>query len=610
MCAINGFNFRNREVLLKMNTATTHRGPDGTGIFSNKDVSLGHNRLSIIDPSHLADQPMVSDGGRFVITFNGEIYNYKVLRKELVGNYQFKTNSDTEVILAAYKQWGSECVNKLNGMFAFAIWDTSKKELFFARDHVGIKPFYYFWDGKRFIFSSEIKAILEHDVPRRINKEAFSHYFRILYVPEPLTMFAGIYKLPPAHFGFLRGGSLSLCKYWSISSGKEKSDHNKKELKEIVEEKICSSVKKQLISDKPVGVYLSGGIDSSVILDAVLRTHNSIDTFSVGFDVAKEKGGEKYNMDLSLAKKTAQHYGTRHHEFMVSTDNLPSLFEKVMWHTDDLVSNPTAIPMMMLADFAKKDVDVVLGGDGGDELFGGYERYRLSLAATYYQKLPSFVRKLASASPRAKKLNVLPGIDRFVLFMFQKDNILSRVLSDELVNDKSSHFFNSHYEMDKKKGSFEEAFMDIDRQSWLVDESLNLSDRMSMSAGLEQRVPLLDKELVEFSASIPLRYKLSLFDTKIILKESFRGKIPDFLLNQPKRGWFSPGAKWLRYPHVYSFAKEVLSHGYYPDTAPLFKWEEIRKILESHKNKKEYNLTVLWALISFQIWAKKFQVKI
>jgi len=263
---------------------------------------------------------------------------------------------------------------------------------------------------------------------------------------------------------------------------------------------------------------------------------------------------------------------------------------------------------MELARFAKEHVDVVLSGDGGDELFGGYERYRLSLAATYYQKLPHVIRRLASAHPRLQKLNTPAGIERFTLFMFQKDGILSRVLRKELVNEKTAQFFNEHFEIEKIKGGFEEAFMNIDRQSWLVDESLTLADKMSMSAGLEQRVPLLDHRLVSFAARIPLERKINLFDTKIILKDSFRGRIPDFLFTQPKRGWFSPAAKWLRYPHIHQFASEVLTSAYYSETAGLFDWNAVATILEDHRVKREYNLTILWALITFQLWARRYKV--
>jgi len=609
MCAINGFNFKDEDLVLKMNRTTYHRGPDSSGIFLDNNISLGHNRLSIIDPNTTANQPMESDNGNFVVVFNGEIYNFKELKEELK-DYPFKTKSDTEVILASYKKWGKECVKKLNGIFAFAIWDKQKKELFLARDHIGVKPLYYFCDGERFIFSSEIKAILEHNIPRVLNKEAFNHYLRILYTPEPLTMFEGIYKLPPACIATFKDKKLSIENYWEVENT-EYLKLSKKEIAERLKIQIINSVEKQLISDKPLGIYLSGGIDSSVVLDCVSSVRKNVDTFSVGFELSGKEESDKFNEDFNLARETAEFYRTNHNEVLLKYDDVLDLLEKTIWHCDEPISNPTAISMAKLANFAKDKVDVVLGGDGGDELFGGYERYRLSLLSSYYRKLPSPLRNFLSHSEKFKKLNTPEGIERFSLFMFQKNNILKRVISENFLDIKISYeFFHNKYLNKSKSGSFEEIFMDTDRRSWLPDQSLSLSDKMSMSYGLEARVPLLDKELVEFAVKIPLKYKVNLFNTKIILKEAFRKDIPEFLFKQPKRGWFSPGAKWLRHPKIYKMACDILSENYYNETQELFNWREVRKVLEDHCSKKEYNLTIIWALMTFQIWAKNYKVKI
>jgi len=609
MCAINGFNFSDEELLNRMNIITSHRGPDGKGAFYDEGVSLGHNRLSIIDISESASQPMLSSDGRFAIVFNGEIYNFKELKKELEGEYNFKTKSDTEVILAAYSKWGKDCLNKLNGMFAFAVWDKEKKELFLVRDHAGIKPLYYFWDNNKFIFSSEIKGILEHDVPRILNKEAFNHYFRVLYTPEPLTMFEGIYKLPPATYAVLSNGKLKIEKYWKLED--QKYNKNKKEIQKNVKEKVLQSVKDQLISDKPLGLYLSGGgIDSSVILYAMSKAKQNIETFSVGFDLVDKKESDKFNKDFYLARKTAKYYGTKHHEVLLKPDDVLKYIEKAVIQMDEPISNPTSISMMRLAEFAKDKVDVVLGGDGGDELFGGYERYRLSKIASLYQGiLPALIRKILSFNKKLNKLNTPTGIERFALFMFMKDKILKRVMSEDVFDEKKSkQFFDEKYFKESGK-DFEKVFMNTDRQSWLVDESLMRSDKMSMSSGLEVRVPLLDKELISFANTIPTKYKVSSSDTKIIFKEAFKKDLPPYLLKEPKRGWFSPGAKWLRDEDIYMLAKEVLSEDYSEATRGLFDWEEVQKILEDHCSKKEYNVTIIWALLTFQIWAKHYKIK-
>ena len=609
MCSINGFNFKNENLVLKMNKITSHRGPDGSDIFCNEEISLGHNRLSIIDLSEAGSQPMKSYDGNLVIVFNGEIYNFKELKRELADTYQFKTSSDTEIVLAAYQKWGKDCVKKFNGIFAFAIWNNAKKELFLARDHIGVKPLYYFWDGKQFIFSSEIKAILEHNLPRILNREAFNHYLRVLYVPEPLTMFEGIRKLPPASRAVLKGQKFDIDVYWSVDGDSYLPGSNREIALEL-EKKVMESVRSQLVSDRPLGIYLSGGIDSSVVLDCASRVRDKIDTFSVGFKLSNKEQAEKFNQDFYLARRTAKHYGTNHNEVLLNTDDVADMLEKMVWHLDEPISNPTAISMMKLAGFAKNKADVVLGGDGGDELFGGYERYRMSVVSDFWQKfMPKIARDSVSCfSEKATKMDTAAGIDRFSLFMFQKDNILQRVVKEDFLDKKTTrNFFEAEYFLSVGKT---EKLMEADRKSWLVDFSLMLTDKMSMSAGIEARVPLLDRKLVEFAARIPLKYKVNLFNTKIILKEAFKRRIPDYLLKQPKRGWFSPAAKWLRHPKFYKMTLGILSENYYPETKQMFNWDNVRDILDNHVEKREYNLNIIWNILVFQKWVKMYNVKI
>lgn len=608
MCAINGFTFCKKNLIGRMNKVTSHRGPDDTGVYLDQNISLGHNRLSIIDLSSAAHQPMRNKN--LVIVYNGELYNFLELKKELQDSYQFVSCSDTEVILAAYQKWGKDCVKKLNGMFAFAIWNIEKKELFLARDHVGIKPLYYFWDKTNFIFSSEIKAILAHGMRRKVNKKALSHYLRVLYVPEPLTMFEGISKLPPAHFALFCNNTLTLERYWDAGGFQAVSKKSRKELAEELHTVVKQAVGRQLVSDKPLGVYLSGGIDSSAVLHSMAGVHTDIKTFSVGFELTKEEQREKFNKDFELARETAKHYGTNHHEVLLSSDEVVDLFQKIVHHLDEPISNATAIAQFTLASFAKGSVDVVLGGDGGDELFGGYERYRLSLLADYYQRSPRFFRNVLHGFEKLDKLNTPPGIERFALFMFQKDEILKRVVAMDLATDSTKDFFNDRYNMAKSESRFREQFLEIDRKSWLVDESLMRTDKMAMAHGLEVRVPLLDKEIVEFSHRVPFRYKVSSYSTKIILKDAFKGYIPDILYKQPKRGWFSPAAKWLRHERVHEFVEEVLQPGFYRETEELFKWEDISVIVKDHYERREYNVVIIWALLTFQIWARHYRVKI
>jgi len=303
MCGISGFNWRSEEKIKTMVDSLSHRGPDADGIYVDERISLGHNRLSIIDLSANANQPMRDNSGEFVIVFNGEIYNFREIREKLKGEYDFKTNSDTEVLLAGYKKWGKNVINKLNGMFAFAIWDKRNRELFCARDHAGIKPFYYFWDGERFIFASEIKAILKHNMPRTINNDSFNHYLRVLYVPEPMTMIENIYKLPRQSTLILKGRNLLVEKYHEpILDTKHLSYEDTKSL---LREKVISVVGRQLVSDVPVGVYLSGGIDSSAVLFSMTQFSKNINTFSVGFELGEREEKEKFNVDFELAKNRA-----------------------------------------------------------------------------------------------------------------------------------------------------------------------------------------------------------------------------------------------------------------------------------------------------------------
>lgn len=606
MCAINGFNFNNKELLLKMNEVTQHRGPDGTGHFINDNISLGHNRLSIIDLSEQASQPMKSVEGNLIITYNGEIYNFKKIKEQLKDKYNFKSDSDTEVILAAYQEWGGKCVEYFEGIFAFAIWDEKNKELFLARDHIGVKPLYYFWDGNRLIFSSEIKAILEHDVPRFLDKDAFNLYLRVLYVPGPKTMFKNISKLMPAHRAILKNNQFVVEKYWKESNEKP-VEKSKKELARELKNEICQATKKQLISDRPLGVYLSGGFDSTSILNCVTKIRDKVNTFSAGYELNEEEENKKFNDDAELAKRTADYYGADHNNLYISENNLLEDLEKIVWHLDEPISNPTTVAMFSLAKFTKQKVSVVLTGDGGDELFGGYKRYRYSKMVEAYNKLPQWLRKLLNLNKKFKRIDNLLGFAMFKQFSFQKNDILKQVINEKYLNMYAQDFFNSHW---KKGESFVDSFMRTDRSTWLVDECLMRTDKMGMAHGLEIRVPLLDKRVVEMANRIPVSNKVNVFDTKIILKEAFKRELPPFLYHQPKRGWISPGAKWLRRPKIYEMVEKILSEEYYSPTKNLFDWQAIKKILQNHKEKKEYNLIIIWNLLIFQIWAKKYKVTI
>ncbi|HCB35635.1 MAG: asparagine synthase (glutamine-hydrolyzing) [Candidatus Taylorbacteria bacterium RIFCSPHIGHO2_02_49_25] len=622
MCSINGFSWRDETLIKKMNAVTTHRGPDGSGTFVGSSVTLGHNRLSIIDLSDAGNQPMKSDDGRYVISFNGEIYNFRELKKEL-SSYPFKSQSDTEVILAAFSAWGESAFSRLNGMFAFALWDEKEKMLRLVRDPVGIKPLYYHIDGTRLIFASEIKAILKDaKVSRRINPLALDCYLRLNYVPAPLTMFRDIKKLLPGKILRHQNGKVELVHY-ATQKIPALSLESRNVLAAELLEKVHKSVEAQLVSDRPVGLYLSGGIDSSAILESMAHARGVVETFSVGFELREGEQAEKFNADFLLARRTAKYFGAKHHEVLLSPKEIIPLFEEAVYHLDEPISNATIIPMLRLARFAKTRVAVVLCGDGGDELFGGYERYRLSLLSSYYRSLPTAMRgSLDTLFPRLQKLNTAPGIERYARFHFLKEDILEPLCALSACHAAAARDFFSQrffYRNADSRGyedtridadtrePFETKFMRVDRESWLPDEALLRSDKMSMASSLETRVPLLNLPLIDFADTIPRSDKVSLFRTKIVLKKAFRGRIPDELLHQPKRGWFSPGAKWLRYPHVASFAREVLSPHYAEATKGIFDWTAVRSLFDAHL-RGEYHLTPLWAILTLQLWAKKFSI--
>src|SRR3989344_3524976 len=566
MCAINGFNWNDEELAKKMNVVPSHRGPDGTRVWSDGAITLGHNRLAIIDLDQRANQPMANASDNLVITYNGELYNYKELKSQL--DYPWKTESDTEVILAAYEKWGAKMLEKFNGIFAFAIRDKNKLELFVARDRSGIKPLYYYLEGNKFIFSSEIKAILEHDIPRKLDHDAYAHYMTVLFTPGPFTLFKNIKKFPPSHFATLKDGKLNLTHYSHSNSHLgigSPSGAKEGNLKSIIE----TAVQRQLVSDRPVGLYLSGGIDSSVVLACMRKVTADVDTFSVGFELADSEQSEKFNADFELARRSAEFFKTRHHEVLLPREGLIENLEKAIWHLDEPLGNATVIPQLVLAEFTKQFATVALTGDGGDELFGGYPRYQKSrwLDSTPFLSNP---------------------ISRFAKFMFQSDS--------PVLPDKTREFFEQNFP--RGSGNVTAQLMNIDRQTWLIDEALLRTDKMNMASGVEARVPFLDEEVITFAASIPVREKLSR-GGKGILKDAFESELPSYLLAQPKRGFFAPAAKWLRRPEFIELAHELFRDK-----------PEFIKLLDEHISKRAYHAPIIWAELAFQIWVKKFKVEI
>lgn len=582
MCSINGVTWEDEGLVQRMNAVTKHRGPDGTAIFKSRGVTLGHNRLAIIDPDPRSNQPMTDASGRYTIVFNGEIYNYKAVRLQLPA-YSFKTESDTEVILAGYAKWGKEIFNKLNGPYALAIHDRETGEVVLARDPMGINPLYIAQTPSGWAFSSEIKGLLETGVDRTVDREAFGLYMRTLYVPGPKTMFMGIEKFPAGAVSVIRSGVLQKTGivYQAVSTPLDWRDSTG--LKKAVTE----AVVRQLLSDRPLGMYLSGGIDSTTVLAAAMTARKEMDTFSVSFALGEGEEAEKFNADATLARRSAKHFGATHHDFVIHPDEAFELLEKAAYYLDEPVGNATSAAQFALSKFAREKVVVALTGDGGDEIFGGYERYRLSRLMDLYQRAVPF-----GVPGRLGKLNIKTLADRFALFHFQKDTEVVDLLAE---------LPSVPYMVQAQKN-----LMEADRTTWLVDEALLRTNKLSMAHGLEPRPPLLDLELVAAAAGLPYNKQVSYTNTKILLKRAFKDVLPEWVINEPKRGWFSPGAKWLRHP---VFGKEVdraLAPWYAPATDALFNWGGVKKALAEHRARARYRAPALIALLMFQLWSKRF----
>ena len=601
MCGINGFNFRDSGLIEAMNEKTKHRGPDDVGVFMSRHWSLGHNRLAIIDLSAAGHQPMASADGKLVITFNGEIYNFLEIKKELLElGYKFQSKTDTEVILCAYQEWGRACLQKFNGMFAFAILNTETEELFLTRDRMGVKPLYYYCQGGQFIFSSEVKAILRHNVEASLNYDALNIYFRLLYVPSPMTMWQNIHKLEPAHYAVInRHGEIKKSRYWEFKNESLLTD--KEQIKEQISELLHDSVKKQLMSDRPVGVFLSGGIDSTIITGVMSKLSNQVNTFSVGFEATEQ--AEKYNNDFLIARRTAKHFNTSHHEYVLSAQDVLGSLGAAIYHMDEPISNHVQAVNLLLARHATAVVKVVLGGDGGDELFGGYERY-------YYSAIMDKIQRLIPKVFLPAKVKAAPGVERYMKFFAQKENLVRSFLAGG-VNKPAMlpGFLSERYFSEVDKQDFTRQFMRTDMVSWLPDESLARSDKMSMAYGLEQRVPFLDHRLVELADRIPVSYKVGGRGYgKVILREAMAGYLPQFVLDQPKWGWFSPAAKWVRGP-LKPIMQETLAPAYCAGTRDMFDFKALNVMLENHNSKKIYALNTLWSVMTFQLWYKRFMEK-
>ena len=594
-----------------------HRGPDDAGSFLDNDLALGMRRLSIIDLNG-GKQPISNEDGSVTTVFNGEIYNYQSLREELEsGGHRFATASDTEVIVHLYEDFGDECVQHLRGMFGFAVWDSRKRRLLLARDRLGIKPLYYSRADGRLVFGSEIKAILQHpSVQIRMNLESLNHFLSLKYVPAPLTMFEGIHALPPGCLLTCDANGVTERRYWDLSFAQRRCGCETEEaIAEQLDALLRESVKLHLVSDVPFGAFLSGGVDSSLVVALMNQFLNEpVKTYSVGF----EGKGESYS-ELPYARRVADKFKTDHHEVFIRPAHLVDLAEKVVWHLDQPLGDHATLATYIVAELASRDVKMVLTGEGGDELFAGYARYageRFSpvfnlipesaktLALTASSHLPGLRRQKLALFALSQSEEAARFVNWFPLFNSQmKQSVLTEDVKESLKGYDADSVFAQHLSRTDAREPLHRMLY-VDTKLWLPDLLLARGDKMSMAVSLEARVPLLDHKVVEFAASLPQNLKVRGLMRKYLLKKVSRRWLPSEIIQRKKQGFPMPIPLWFR-NEARSFVRDVLSPSSFGRRG-LFKPSFVEKLIKQHEDGFADHSSLLWGLMSVELWHRVF----
>lgn len=615
MCGITGvFSFSSeapKDWVAEMTKQLSHRGPDAEGfaVSQNKQCVLGHRRLSIIDLSSGANQPMQSSCGNYAMVFNGEIYNYKEIKADIEANVKinWKTNSDTEVLLEAFALWGKQFVYKLNGMFAIAIFDTAKNILWLFRDRMGIKPVYYYLDNNKFVFASELKAInaIKNNLGNfTINKQAIVQYLRLGYIPVPNTIYNEVHKMPSASYMAVTTNGINIEKYWDIKKKiTPNTIQNEKEAKEKLHNLIKSSVSYRLISDVPFGTFLSGGIDSSLIT-AVAQSisEKPINTFSIAFDEAK------YN-EAEYATKVAQHLGTNHTELKVSYKDAINQFDEILNSYNEPYADSSAIPTMLVSKLAKKHVTMTLSGDGGDEQFMGYGAYnwakRLNNPILKSFKTP-IAWILSKGDNRKKKASEMFRFDENDklpehIFSVEQGMFSQRELNNILLEEYKATDINlAMYKTTNRKFSPQEEQAFFDLQYYLQDDLLVKVDRASMKYSLETRVPLLDHRIVEFTLNLDEKLKVKNGETKHLLKQVLYDYVPKELFDRPKWGFSIPLENWLKNELTY-LRERYLSEDIIGKWQ-IFNVDKVKELEKRYLAGEDYLYNKLWLIIILNQW--------
>ncbi|MEE9406235.1 MAG: asparagine synthase (glutamine-hydrolyzing), partial [Candidatus Aenigmarchaeota archaeon] len=585
-----------------MMASLSHRGPDDSGTFTDRNVSLGHNRLSIIDLSEKARQPMESEDGSMVMVCNGEIYNFRELRKELEKeSHRFSSDSDSEVIVHAYEEWGPKFLDRLRGVFALAVYDRKRGLLVVARDRLGVKPLYYHFDDSKFIFASEIKAILEYrKFP--LDKESLDDFFTFQYVLAPKTLFGGVRKLRPAEALVLdlKTRKLSSSIYWrpNTSLMEVSERHFAKELEKLIKE----SVDMRMVSDVPLGIYLSGGLDSSYITALASENRKDLRTFTVGFG--------HHTDETKYARMVADEFGTDHKEVIVE-DMKMDVLPTVTWHLDVPVVDIAAIPLYIMAKESKKHLTVALAGDGGDEIFGGYDKYKAMAARRYYTKVPGALRKPANllakrrmGKEKYRRFKELMGKDWLSSYLayistFSEEE-KRRLYATEFVRAANLDERAKLATLVKGRGSMENIIY-LDFKTQLPEDYLMKVDKMTMANAIEARVPLLDQKVVELSMRIPASMKVSRMKTKYMFRKMAAKKLPREIVQRKKSGFTLPTEKWMK-----EGMREVALQMFESAPKEIIDRKEARKIIEKYERSKRYYTRQLWSIFSFVLWHKMY----
>ena len=601
MCGFVGFcskDVKDKNVIKEMNNQIIHRGPDSDGYYFDKDVNFGFRRLSIID-LHEGSQPILNESGDTAIIFNGEIYNYQELREDLVAKgYKFKTHTDTEVILHGYEEYGEEGIlAKLRGMFAFTIWDSKKEKLFGARDHFGIKPYYYALLDGDLLFGSEVKSFLKYPkFKKAVNEKALKHYLVFQYNPLEETFFKGVKKLRPGHYYIYENGKMEIKTYYNLTL--DYKDMTFDEAVGKIEKEVEESVKYHKISDVEVGSFLSGGVDSSYVVATALPDK----TFSVGFD---NKG---FN-ETMYAKELSDSLGIKNFAKLITPDEFFEGINKVQYYSDEPHANLSSVPLYFLSKLASEQVKVVLSGEGADELFAGYNEYADALPQRMYRKLPFSLRhKLYLKYKDRKHFRGQTIILKYGQKVEDRYIGPAEIMSDELANSLvTSKYKNAETSRDLTKKYYDEVKnMDdvskrlyLDMKMWIVEDILLKADKMTMANSIELRVPLLDKKMWELARTIPVKHKVHNEITKYAFRRAAKNKLPEDWAKRRKLGFVVPFVLWIKEEKYYKMVKEVFNKDF---VSEFFDKDKINKLLDDHFNNITNNGRKVYTIYTFLKW--------